>query len=142
MLAGADAMAELGAEAVKRRLAKDEHVCAVGAPPLPPDMDGAAFGAHERTDERARCFSVKIVSIQLSRGVIGLECPGRLRRRHALLLILRCAAEVLHDLRSSCRPSSHRIVLGFGDKCTEHKMVQRRASTRQSALSGRSNNRV
>src|SRR5690606_24249409 len=61
---------------------------------------------------------------------------------HALLLILRCAAEVLHDLRSSCRPSSHRIVLGFGDKCTEHKMVQRRASTRQSALSGRSNNRV
>src|SRR5690606_36108048 len=142
MLAGADAMAELGAEAVKRRLAKDEHVCAVGAPPLPPDMDGAAFGAHERADERARCFSVKIVSIQLSRGVIGLERLGRLRRRHALLFVLRCAAEALHCVRSSCRALSHRIVLGFGDKCTEHKMDERRASIRQSELSGCSNNRV
>src|SRR5690606_14856576 len=76
----------------------------VDAPPLPPDMDGAAFKAHERADERARCFSVKIVSIQLSRGIIGLERPGRLRRRLALLFVLRCAAEVLHCLRSSCVP--------------------------------------
>src|SRR5690606_40670585 len=113
MLAGADLMAELGAEVVKRWLAKDEHVCAVDAPPLPPDMDGAAFRAHERADERARSFSAKIMSIQLSRGVIGSKRPSRLRRRHALLFVLRCAAEVLHCLRSSCRPLSHRIVLGF-----------------------------